>query len=85
MKKKLNNNFFFQEIIIVQKVKKIIKNKGNIHKFIDIKSPLFKSFGEIYFWGRRSDRFWYFLGPSPGKEKRDENGKRYKQKRYKQK
>tara|TARA_B100000767_G_scaffold273534_1_gene303946 strand:+ start:25314 stop:25769 length:456 start_codon:yes stop_codon:yes gene_type:complete len=49
MKKRLNNNFFFQEIAIVQKVKKIKQNKGNIHKFIDIKSPLFKSFGEIYF------------------------------------
>jgi dTDP-4-dehydrorhamnose 3,5-epimerase len=49
MKKKLNNKNFFQEVVIVQKIKRIKQSKGDVHKFVDTNSSLFKSFGEIYF------------------------------------
>ena len=49
MKKKLSNKFFFKEIVVLQKTKKIKQSKGDIHKFVDISSPMFKKFGEIYF------------------------------------
>ena len=49
MKKKLSNKSFFEKTVVLQKIKKIKQSKGDIHKFVDISSPMFKKFGEIYF------------------------------------
>jgi dTDP-4-dehydrorhamnose 3,5-epimerase len=49
MKKKLNKQNFFKNVVIIFKTKKIINNKGNLQKFVDIKSNFYKGFGEIYF------------------------------------
>ena len=49
MKKKISKKNFFENVVIVFKTKKIINKKGNLKKFVDIKSNFFKGFGEIYF------------------------------------
>ena len=49
MKKKISKKNFFKKVVIVFKTKKIANKKGNLQKFVDNKSNLFKGFGEIYF------------------------------------
>lgn len=49
MKKKTNKKIFFEKVVTVFKTKAINNQKGNLYKFVDIKSNFFKGFGEIYF------------------------------------
>ena len=49
MKKKISKKNFFKKVVIVFKTKEIANKKGNLQKFVDNKSNLFKGFGEIYF------------------------------------
>lgn len=49
MKKKLSKKNFFENIVILSKTKLIKNSKGNLTKFINLKSNYFKGFGEIYF------------------------------------
>ena len=49
MKKKISKKNFFKKVVIVFKTKKIANKKGNLQKFVNNKSNLFKGFGEIYF------------------------------------
>ena len=49
MKKKISKKNFFKKVVIVFKTKEIANKKGNLQKFVNNKSNLFKGFGEIYF------------------------------------